>query len=191
MTHTIEKLKSAQISSSILENLVAVHRNCFPEDAKTNFERKLILQSWNQPPLMNYWVLHDTSQHKIIGYIRYVEHGGMRQKAVIELEQIGILEAYREQGLATLLIDTSLFELTSLLQNQNRSIKLIYVSTGSGNPAQKLYHKALGAKIVATIPGFYEDNESTLNEVIMLAIPAEIECARKARELTTLAKSLL
>jgi ribosomal protein S18 acetylase RimI-like enzyme len=186
----IKKL-GEKISESYLEQLVKLHKVCFPNDAENDEDRRRIIEAWNAPPIMQYWVAIDTQKtyegsDKLVGYIRWVEHGGIRKDAVLELEQIGVSPEYRGLGIGTGLIDRSIEELSNELKRQGRRIKLVYVCTGDNNLAQKLYSKTLGAKPVATLPNFYEDSEINVNEVIMLARIYELNEARKRRGLSEL-----
>ncbi|MCD6230118.1 MAG: GNAT family N-acetyltransferase [Candidatus Diapherotrites archaeon] len=168
-----------EISCDLMDGLVRIHELCFQDDATTVRERKILFEAWNNPPVMQHWAAKKGND--VIGYIRWVEHGGIRPKAVVELEQIGIDPKMQGQGIATQLIDFSLDRLEKQMQEEGRSIKLVYVMTGNNNYAQKLYLKTLGARLSAEIPGFYEDSEKNENEVVMIARKSELDNARKNR----------
>jgi len=176
MNYEIKRL-GKNISDDYVNQLVRIHKVCFPDDATNDEDRETIFKSWNNPPIMNYWAAKD--ENELVGYVRWVEHGGIRPDAVIELEQVGIDPQYQEKGVATRLIDTSLLELSRELGTGNRKIKLVYVSTGNDNFAQGLYRKTLGAKVRGKIPGFYEDSKINADEVIMTAPRDKINEARK------------
>jgi len=183
MDYEIVKL-GEEIPENTMRQLVEIHRVCFPDDAKNDNDREKIFKCWNNPPIMDYWTANDES--KVAGYVRWFEHGGIRPKAVIELEQIAIHPDYQGKDIGTNLIDASLGELAKELKSENREIKLVYVSTGDNNFAQRLYNKTLGAKVVAKIPSFYEDSNMNVNEVIMLSRKDEINETRKGRDLETI-----
>lgn len=174
-----------------LGQMVRIHKACFPFDAANDKDRERIIKAWNNPPIMRYYFANDKnvmtgfqeSEKLMAGYVRWVEHGGIRPNAVIELEQIGIDPQYQGKGVATKLIDTSLLELSMELGTDNRRIKLVYVSTGNDNFAQGLYRKTLGAEVKAEIPSFYEDSDMNVNEVIMIAPRDKINETRKKRDL--------
>jgi len=100
----------------------------------------------------------------VIGYIQWLQKSGFRKEAVIELEQIAVLSAYRGNGVGVRLITDSLNELTQYLAENNSKLKAILVTTRSDNNAQKLYKKVLGADIAGLIKNLYSHDE-----VIMLA----------------------
>lgn len=199
MDYEIKKI-GKKIPKPILDQLVQIHEICFPDDASDDKEREIIFNSWNNPPIMQYWVASTNDkqmtallpyptvryQTKVVGYVRWVEHGGIRPNAVIELEQIAVHHEYQERGIAPNLIDLSLEELANELKNGNRKIKLVYVSTGDNNSAQKLYKKTLGAEVDTKIHSFYEDSKLNVNELIMLARIDKINEARKNRGLSIL-----
>jgi len=187
--HSLFKI-GKPIPEDYLEQLVAVHRKCFPADARYDGDRRDLFELWNNPPIMQYWAAGEPSSGKVIGYIRWVEHGGIRPKAVIELEQIAIDPDYQGEGIATSLVDYSIGELSEQLRRDQRTIKLVYVMTGDKNRVQRLYRKTLGAKVSSRIPSFYEDSELNVDEVIMIARIGQINAARKKRGLKELASSL-
>lgn len=113
-------------------------------------------------PRMQYFVA--VFQRKIVGYILWVEKGGFRAESVWELEQIAVAEEFRNWGIGCKLIQNSRAMLEQYLLLQKRGLKLVEITTGANNAAQRLYEKALGAKVVATIPNLFRGDE-----VIMIA----------------------
>ncbi len=99
---------------------------------------------------------------KIVAYIQWVEHGGFRKDAVIELEQIAVSPNYQSQGIGEKLVKESLKQVSSYLRRRKSTIKLITVTTGTTNRAQKFYRNVLRAKPVAVIPDFYRSDEAIL-----------------------------
>ena len=141
-----------------------LNRECFPKDNSTLSDaREWISASWRAAPRTSYFVLED-EQGQVIGYILWLEKGGFRKEAVLELEQIGVTSAWRGRGGATLLIKESLKEIGRLLAAKGRSLKLVEVTTAASNEAQRLYSSALGAVVAATISDLYAGDE-----VIMVA----------------------
>lgn len=113
-------------------------------------------------PRMQYFVAQEGD--KILGYILWKEKGGFRKQAVIELEQIAVDLKYRGQGIGTKIIIESLIKIKDYLKIRGASLKLIEVTTGTTNQAQKLYQKTLGAKAETVIKDLFSGDE-----VIMIA----------------------
>ena len=113
-------------------------------------------------PRMRYFAAKE--KDLILGYILWVEKGGFRKEAVFELEQIAVQEKYRKRGIATSLIQESLKEIKKELSERGSFLKLIEITTGKQNKAQRLYQKALNAKAEAVLANFFREDE-----VIMLA----------------------
>ena len=121
-----------------------------------------VLCNYKAFPRMQYYVL--TLEGQIIGYILWLEKGGFRDEAVIELEQIVIEKEHRHNGFATMLIVESLEKIKKYIKVRGSTLKSLEVTTGIENEAQKLYEKALGAKVEATIKDLFRGDE-----VIMIA----------------------
>jgi ribosomal protein S18 acetylase RimI-like enzyme len=67
-------------------------------------------------PRMQYFVAQ--FKGKVLGYILWVEKGGFRKNAVLELEQIAVHPDYRGIGIGTKLIKESLKELKNHLRKK-------------------------------------------------------------------------
>ena len=144
--------------------VVQIHRECFPLDNSTLEDaRQWIGASWRATPRTAYFVLMN-EEGQIGGYILWMEKGGFRKEAVLDLEQIGVTPLWRGQGGGHLLITESLKWLKDYLVLQERVLKLVTVTTSANNEAQSLYESALGAVVEATIFDLYVGNE-----VIMVA----------------------
>lgn len=113
-------------------------------------------------PRMQYFVAK--SKNQILGYILWVEKGGFRKNSVWELEQVAVGKNFQGQGIGTKLIKGSLLEIQKYLKRRKSKLKLIEVTTGTENKAQKLYQKALNAKVEARIKDLFRGDE-----VIMIA----------------------
>ncbi|MFH0829599.1 MAG: GNAT family N-acetyltransferase [Candidatus Aenigmatarchaeota archaeon] len=185
MKTTVHGVSGPPWGGGFTQAMARIHEECFPYDATNLADRARILEAWNNPPVMQYWAAK-TDRGFPIGYIRWVERGGIRPKAVMELEQIGVLPAYRGKGVATDLIDCSMKKLDQHLKSDERELKLVFLTTAKDGSAQKLYAKTLGAKIRTTIPAFYEDTSSNIDEVVMVALPEDIQKARTSRNVSRL-----
>lgn len=117
-------------------------------------------------PANRYYVIED---NEVRGYVLWIELGGFRKDAVIELEQIAIEKMYQGKGLGSRLIKESLKDVKRELEIRGSNLKLIKVTTGTSNEAQRLYKKVLNAKPVAIIPDFFRGDE-----VIMIARSNEL-----------------
>jgi len=113
-------------------------------------------------PRLRYFTAQEKGQ--VIGYILWLEKGGFRNQSVFELEQIAVKESFRGRGVATSLIKQSLSALQKDLKKRKAQLKIIEITTGADNKAQKLYRKALGAEPEAVLKDFFRGDE-----LIMLA----------------------
>lgn len=96
---------------------------------------------------------------KVVGYIQWLHKSGFRKEAVMELEQIAVLNNHQGQGIATQLIQESLQAVKDALKDSGCRLKTIMVSTRSDNQALNLYKKTLGVEEVCTITGLYSADE--------------------------------
>jgi len=101
---------------------------------------------------------------KTAGYILWAEKGGFREESVFELEQVAVKRDFQGQGVGTQLIEKSLQELKKYLKKRGSSLKLIEITTGTENMAQKLYKKTLGAKAECVVKNFFKGDE-----IVMIA----------------------
>ncbi len=124
--------------------------------------RKWINSNFNAYPRMQYFVAK--SGKNILGYILWIEKGGFRKQAVFELEQIAVKKEFQSKGIGKKLINESFSKIKKYLKKQKRSLKLVQISTGTENIAQRFYEKTLKAKPECKIKDFYRSDE-----VIMIA----------------------
>jgi ribosomal protein S18 acetylase RimI-like enzyme len=80
------------------------------------------------------------------------------------LEQIAVAPSEQRQGIGEALIRQSLPDVAVQLAERGATLNAVLVSTRTDNQAQRLYRKALGAEVEATIPSLY-----SADEVIMVA----------------------
>ncbi len=152
----IKKVKREHLYSQ--RQIMRLNSECFPEDNRDLETQKKWLLS-NAGPRNNYYVAFN-DEKQTIGYILWKENGGFREEAILELEQIGVTETYRNQGVASKLIQVSLKDyIKTILEPQERTLKLVTLTTGVENEAQRLYKKVLGAEQVATLPDYYDGDE--------------------------------
>lgn len=115
---------------------------------------------WNAGPRLHYWVA--VLGGKVVGYILWVEKGGFRKEAVLELEQIAVLASHRGKGIGERLVRTSLEGERRRLEQRGSRLKLVEVTTGSDQGALGFYRRALGAKPVTKIPDLFCGDEYVL-----------------------------
>ena len=115
---------------------------------------------WNAGPRTRYWVACEGRD--LVGYILWMEKGGFRKEAVLELEQIAVETARRGRGIGELLVRVSLEGERRRIERRGSRLKLVEVTTGSEQGALGFYRRALGAKPVAKIPGLFRGDEYVL-----------------------------
>jgi len=108
-------------------------------------------------PRARYFVAKDGK--RAIGYILWLEKGGFRKEAVLELEQIAVSPAWQGQGVGGELINDSLASIKKDLKKRGACLKLVEVTTGNENKAQKLYKETLGARPVCVIKNIFRGDE--------------------------------
>lgn len=115
---------------------------------------------WAAQPRMRYWIAERLGTP--VAYILWMEKGGFRKDAVVELEQIAVRPSLRGRGVGGELIRRSLDELTRLIESEGRRVKVIEVTTGSEQGAVEFYRRILGAEVVAKLPGIFRGDEFIL-----------------------------
>lgn len=166
------------MSFNDIEEVSNIHLRAFPFDSQDiEHARKWIKSKFLGWPANKYYVI-SSLDNSVIAYILWVEMGGFRKKCILELEQIAVDEKYRGKGLGSKMIDESLTILLSELRNNKRDLKLIEVTTGKANEAQRLYIKSLSAEKECIKKDFFEDDE-----VVMIARSDKILKNRNNRKL--------
>ncbi|MCH7759674.1 GNAT family N-acetyltransferase [Patescibacteria group bacterium] len=145
-----------------VKGIAEITSQCFSGLKDLSMARQWTNCNFQAYPRMQYFVAQEGD--KILGYILWKEKGGFRKQAVIELEQIAVDLKYRGQGIGTKIITESLIKIKDYLKMRGSSLKLIEVTTGTTNQAQKLYQKTLGAKVEIVIKDLFNGDE-----VIMIA----------------------
>jgi ribosomal protein S18 acetylase RimI-like enzyme len=110
---------------------------------------------------MRYWVAEGRPKG-LFGYILWVEKGGFRREAVLELEQIAISSKLRGQGIGSRLVQESFRQLEGSLKGRGAQVKVVEVTTGTDQGAVGFYRRNLGAQVVARIPDLYHGDELLL-----------------------------
>jgi ribosomal protein S18 acetylase RimI-like enzyme len=109
---------------------------------------------------MQYWVA--VVSGTVVAYILWLEKGGFRRDAVVELEQIAVRSAHRGQGVGEALIRASLDGVRRSLRARGAQLKLVEVTTGSEQGAVGFYARVLGAEVAARIPDVFRGEEYIL-----------------------------
>ena len=142
------------------EDIAAIARiasQCFSGMKDLKKARLWITCNFKAFPRARYFVAKDGA--KIIGYILWLEKGGFRKEAALELEQIAVEPARQGQGVATKMINDSLASIKKELKKQGRQLKLVEATTGTDNKAQELYKKTLGARPECVLKNFFRGDE--------------------------------
>lgn len=152
-------IKIIKLKKDFIPHLSKLHKEIFPTDTITKEDSlKWITGNFNAYPRFKYYVA--IKEKIIVGYILWMEKGGFRKKAVLELEQIGITESMRGKGVGTKLIKESIKDIiNNFLVPNNRKLHIIEITTSTDNKAQKLYKKTLNAKAECVIKDLYEGDE--------------------------------
>lgn len=142
-----------------LEEIAVIHAAAFVRQQHSDEWIKCNLNAY---PLKRLFVVEIVAQ--IVGYIMWGEKSGFRKEAVIELEQIAVCHAHQGKGIGYALILESFEAVKHAIAARGAIVKSVLVTTRADNAAQRLYRKALGVGVIATIPALY-----SADEVIMVA----------------------
>ncbi|MGA8302783.1 MAG: GNAT family N-acetyltransferase [Thermoplasmata archaeon] len=122
--------------------------------------RRWVEACWRAAPRMQYWVA--LTSGTVVGYILWLEKGGFRRDAVLELEQVAVRPTLRGQGVGEALIRRSLDDLRRALRARGSQLKLVEVTTGTEQGALGFYARVLGTEVAARIPDFFRGDECIL-----------------------------
>ncbi len=155
--------RAVEVRAAIQEDLpgiAAVGSEAFSGLRPLPEGRRWVEACWRAAPRMRYWVAE--LDGAIVGYILWLEKGGFRQEAVLELEQVAVRSTLRGQGVGERLIRVSLEALRETLRARGARLKLIEVTTGSEQGAIGFYARVLGTEVAARIPDFFRGDEFIL-----------------------------
>ena len=155
-------LKLKPLQKQDIKSTAKIANQCFKGYGSLAGAKKWLTCNFTAYPRTQYFVAKEKDE--ILGYILWLEKGGFRQKAVWELEQIAVKETARGRGVATFLIEQSLKNILDYLKARGAKLKIVEVTTGTDNQAQRLYQKTLDAQPEAIIKDLFRGDE-----VIMVA----------------------
>lgn len=153
------QLNIREMDSNDIESASVVHKEAFVR--QTNSSEWLKCSSQAYPKTLSYVAV--MSGH-IVGYALWTQKSGFRPEVVLELEQIAVLPRCHGQGIATELIQHSLYLASNTICALGQKIKHVMVTTRADNVAQALYKKVLNAEVEAIITNLY-----SADEVIMVS----------------------
>lgn len=159
-------MKVRKMEEDDIDDVAKVYLECFHGMNDINKVKEWIYLKYIGYPINRYYVIDKK------GYILWVELGGFRKDAVIELEQIAITPKEQGKGLGSILIKESLKDVIKDLDARGSKLKLVKVTTGTENQAQRLYKKTLNAKPVAVIPDMFRGDE-----VILISRSSDLDLA--------------
>ncbi|MGH9921223.1 MAG: GNAT family N-acetyltransferase [Nitrososphaerales archaeon] len=162
-----ESISVRRMRDKDISKVAEVYLKCFRGMSKSAEVRKWIKARHNSYPAGQFFV--GALGKKIVGYILWIELGGFRKEAVIELDQIAVSPDYQGKGFGKTIIKESLKSVSSYIKKRGSTLKLVKVTTGTTNEAQKLYKDTLHAQPVAIIPDFFRSDE-----VIMIARSSDL-----------------
>ncbi len=149
-------MKVRKMKEEDIDEIVKIYLECFHGMNDINKIKEWISLKYRGYPVNRYYVIDKK------GYILWTELGGFRKDAVIELEQIAITPKEQGKGFGSILIKESLKDIIKELDARGSRLKLVKVTTGTENQAQRLYKKTLNAKPVAVIPDMFRGDEVLL-----------------------------
>jgi ribosomal protein S18 acetylase RimI-like enzyme len=161
----MDNIKILRPEGKDIHAIAMVNRDCFPFDTVSEVDAVEWIKSiFNGEPRLKLYIAKHNDE--IIGYISWMEKGGIRPKAILELDQMGIHSSFRGKGVGKKLIKESLSDLVKkdILPN-NRTLEMVLVMTGASNDAQKLYKSTLNAQPECIIKNLYGDSD----ELLMIA----------------------
>ena len=143
-----------------LESIASIGCEAFSGLRPIEAGRRWVEANWRAAPRMQYWVA--TVSDAVVGYILWMEKGGFRREAVVELEQVAVQSERRGQGVGEALIRESLNGLRKGIRERGARLKLVEVTTGSEQGAVGFYARVLGTESVARIPDLFRGDEFIL-----------------------------
>lgn len=149
-----------RMDSRHMEEVALIGTKCFSGLKEYWKALKWIECNFRAFPRMQYFIAE--YKGRVIGYILWVEKGGFRDEAVLELEQLAVLPDFRGNGTGTKLIRESFEMMRMYLRERGSVLKLVEVTTATDNKAQSLYNKTLGAVQECVIKDLYRGDEAIM-----------------------------
>lgn len=157
----MESIKIQTLKEKDILPASKIASECFNGLKDIKKARKWIVCNFNAYPRMKYFTAKIGKE--VVGYILWMEKGGFRKEAVLELEQIAVSLKHQKKGIGEELIKRSFEIIKKSFEKRGSKLKLVEVTTGAGNRAQKLYIKTLKVKPEAVLKDVFNGDE-----VIML-----------------------
>ena len=153
----IINVKIQPLEEQEIGQIVEVASACFGGMRDREKAREWVSCNFRAFPRMKYFAAKENDS--IIGYILWMEKGGFRESSVLELEQIAVKGDHRGNGVGSTLIRESLRRIQADIEKRGSKLKLVEVTTGTENQAQKLYRRTLNAEPECIIRDLFGGNE--------------------------------
>lgn len=139
-----------------LPEVAKIHHEAFPRQLDSDTWTKGMYAS--RPVSLGFVAASD----QIDGFIFWRQISGIRQRAVIELDQLAVGKQARDQGIGRMLVRESFGIVQDVIKERGAELGAIIVKTGQSNHAQELYQSELGVEPIATIDGLFTQPEVIL-----------------------------
>lgn len=150
-------IKIKRATEKEIQSIAMVASACFSGMKDLKSAKRWVRGNFLGFPRMQYFIAKN--KKLVVGFILWMEKGGFRKESVIELEQIAVLPDCQGKGIGTKLIKESLKEVKKYLKERKSKLKLIEVTTGTTNEAQRLYKKTLGAEVETIVKDLFRGDE--------------------------------
>ncbi len=156
MGQTVD-VKIQPLAEQEIGQIVEIASACFGGMRDKEKSRDWVSCNFRAFPRMKYFVAK--KDDSIMGYILWMEKGGFRESAVLELEQIAVKEDCRGNGVGSTLVRASLRHIQADMKKRGSKLKLLEVTTGTDNQAQSFYRKNLNAEPECIIKDLFKGDE--------------------------------
>ena len=97
----------------------------------------------------------------VSGSISWERRGGM-EDGVAELTSLGVGKKYQRGGIARILVNKLIDEVTEFYENAGHKLRIIYLFMEKDNGVARAFYKHMKFKEVATIPRLYPHDDASI-----------------------------